>query len=391
MGRHEVYATRWDDPHIIEELIPARGLEFTMPLSDTGEATFSATVEPGRSFWRPAIAPLVSGVLICRDGVPVWSGMVWSESQSGPRTFEFQCAEWGSFFERVPAIAKAYTNANDHVIFRDIVASAQAVTGQNVQIQMGSTLGAAASDLTINTWDDLTADAAYRQVANAKGGPEWYFGTAGTLANPIRQLVLSDRLGSLTAAAVLEYVEATEDYQPPSAPPELTMLGNLFPGDHRPVDAGGTRRGGNVIAHPARRLDGTQSATVAVAIGAGEEKAQLRRTAVSGLIGTGFYPRVTRTQQYSDVTNVPMLQRHADADLAAVEGLVRSFTLSTLDDDPDWTQIQRGSTVRVILDTDVYGAERPVEFEARVEGIAVQVQDSGPAQVNYELSTTLEA
>ena len=102
MAEYEVYATRWDDPHIIEELIPARGLEFSLPLNDHGECSFSATVEPGRSFWRPSISPVVSGVLITRDNVPVWSGMVWSENQTGPRTFDFQCAEWGSVFEKVP-------------------------------------------------------------------------------------------------------------------------------------------------------------------------------------------------------------------------------------------------------------------------------------------------
>lgn len=392
MPRYEVYATRWDDPHIIEELIPARGLEFTMPLSDTGECSFSATVEPGRSFWRPAIAPLVSGVLVCRDDVPVWSGMVWAESQSGPRTFDFQGAEWGSAFERVPAVAKTYTGVNDHAIFRDIVDQAQAIDGQGFRVTHANpaSAGRYSSDLTINTWDDLMADGAFRQVANAEGGPRWYFGTAGTLADPVRTLVLFDDPGIGDPLAVLEYVEATEDYEPPSAPPELTLLGNLFPGDHRPVDAGGNRRGGNVIAHPARRLDGTQSATVAVAIGAGEEKAQLRRSAVSGLIGTGFYPRLTRTQQYNDVTNANTLQRHADADLKAVEGLVRSFTLTTLDDDPDWTQVPRGSTVRVLIDSDVYGAERPVEFLAQVEGIAVQVPDNGLAQVNWTISTTLQ-
>src|SRR6478735_2759271 len=102
MPRYEVYATRWDDPHLIEELIPARDLEFTMPLSDHGEATFTATVEPGKSFWRPSIAPVASGILITRDNVPVWCGWVIGEHQTGPRTFEFQCAEWGSFFARTP-------------------------------------------------------------------------------------------------------------------------------------------------------------------------------------------------------------------------------------------------------------------------------------------------
>jgi hypothetical protein len=45
---------------------------------------------------------------------------------------------------------------------------------------------------------------------------------------------------------------------------------------------------------------------------------------------------------------------------------------------------------RIILDTDVYGAERPVQFDARILGIAVQVPDDGPAQVAWSVTTTME-
>lgn len=387
MPRYEVYATRWDDPRIIEELIPARGLEFTMPLSDTGECSFSATVEPGRSFWRPAIAPVVSGVLACRDGVPVWSGMVWSESQSGPRTFDFQCAEWGSFFERVLAVPAVYTATDDHAIVQDVLARAVAVSGQDPRILIPTTTGAARSDLTINVWDNQTVDAVLRQVSDAEGGPEWYFGTGGTQQAPTRPLVLGDRLGSVTPTVVLEYVEDTQVYVPPSDPPALTLLGNLFPGQEPQAVVG--RRGGNVIAQPSRSRDGASSATVVTATGAGEELAQLRATSVSSLVGA--YPRLTRVTAYQDVTVAATLRRHADADLAAVAGLVTSYRLTTWDGEPDWTQVQRGDMARVILDTDCYGAERPVEFEARVLGVAVQVQDDGPAQVSWTLATTMES
>lgn len=391
MPRYTVYPTRWDGPHIVEEIVPARGLEFTMPVSDHGECSFSATVEPGGAPWRAAIAPLASGVIICRDDVPVWSGMVWSERQTGPRTFDFQAAEWGSFYERVPAQPYAYVGWNDHAIFRNLISRAvAAASGRDISLQLGSTLGASTSDLTINSWDDLTVEAAFTQVATAAGGPEWRFTTSGTLENPVRALVLADRMGRTDARAVLEYVESTVPAKSPQAPPQLTTLGNLFPSDQRPQNADGSRRGGNVIAHPARVRDGASSATEAIAIGAGQEKAQLRRTATSGLIGQG-YPRLTKTAQYNDVTSPARLLRHAQADVAAVAGLVTSYTFTTYDDDPDWTQVQPGDTVRCILDTDVYGAERPVEFEARAMGIAVQVQDDGPALVNWTVATTLES
>ena len=388
MPKYEVYATRWDDPHIIEELIPAKGLEFSMPLSDHGEASFSATVEPGRSFWRPSIAPVASGILIARDGVPVWSGMVWAESQSGPRTFDFRCAEWGSFFERVQTQTYTYTAFNDHAIFRDLIARAALVSGQDPGILLDtSTAGASTSDLTIHGWDDLTVERAFRQLSEAQGGPEWYFQAAGTMDNPTRRLVLGDRLGHTTAQTVLEYVENTELYVPPEAPPSMTMLGNLFPGQQPQALVG--RGGGNVIAHPARSRDGSSSATMVLAIGAGEEGSQMRALATSSLLNVG-YPRLTKTVSYTDVTMQATLQRHANADLADVAGLLTSYTLTTFDGSPDWTATPRGSTVRVILDTDVYGAERPVQLDVRLLDISVQVADDSPAQVNWLVSSTLE-
>jgi len=379
---YEVYATRWDNNHVVEERIPASGLEFTMPLSDHGECSFSATVEPGRSFWRPALSSAVSGVLVCRDGVPVWSGRVWSERQTGPRTFDFQCAEWGSFFERVPPVPKTYKGVNDHALFRDLIAQAQAVPGQNAGIVLPATTGGSTTDLTINAWDDTTVETLFRQLGETAGGPEWYFNTAGTLENPLRVLVLGDRLGSTSPVAVLEYVEDTEKWFAPSGSQSATPLGNVYPGQQPHAVVGG-RRGGNVISHPARGQDASVSATATVAIGSGDAAAQLRATAsATDLLAAGF-PLQTVTKQYSDITEPGTLLRHAEADLAASRGMVTTYTLTTFDDEPDWTQVQRGDTIRVELDTDVYATERPLVFTTRVLELSVSVQDDGPAQVNW--------
>src|SRR5665647_3263689 len=328
---YEVYATRWDDAHVVEELIPARGLEFSMPLSDHGECSFSATVEPGRSFWRPALSVAMSGILICRDGVPKWSGRMLDERQTGPRTFMFTFAEWGS------------------------------------------TLGATASDLTINAWDTTTVEEESRRLGESAGGPEWYVAATGTLANPTRTLVLGDRLGSTEPGPVLEYVEATEGWLPPPSPPP-TPLGNVFP-------VAQPYSGGNVISHPARRQ--IPGITAAIAVGAGEQGAQLRKYAQADDLLTAGFPRRTKTARYADVSIPATLQRHADADLAAGRGMTTAYTLSTLDGDPDWTGVARGDTVRVILDSDVYATARPLIFTSRVLDIAVGVQDVGPAVINW--------
>jgi hypothetical protein len=205
------------------------------------------------------------------------------------------------------------------------------------------------------------------------------------MENPTRVLVQGDRLGSVDPVAVLEFVESTEDYVPPEAPPVVTLLGSLFPGA-QPYAVIGGRRGGNVISHPARQQ--SPGITVAVAVGAGDQLAQLRKTSPATALLNAGYPRKSRTATYTDVTNVTTLQRHADADLAAGSGMTTSYAISAFGSDPDWVGIARGDTVRVEIDSDCYAGERPLIFNTRVLDIAVHVPDDGEVQVNYHVADT---
>lgn len=356
---YEVFATRWDDPHVIDR-IPARGLQFSMPLSDHGECTFSATVGTTRmtSAWRASVSPPVSGIIVTRDGVPMWQGWIASETEPSEGTFSFTCKEWGARFETFAAVVQSWTQVNDHVMFRDVVTGAQGIANQNVQVTVGSSLGASKSDRTLHGWDNLSAAEVFTRIAEAEGGPEWYFGSSGTLDNPVRSLVLGDRLGDKTPADVLTYVK------------------------------GG--RGGNVIA-VSRTRDTARSATVAIAVGDGQDAAQIRRTASATNLLAAGWPRMVRWFQHSDVSRGDTLQRHANADLASCVGIATGYSLTTLDGDPDWTDIGRGSTMRVVLDTDVYGGARPLVFESRLLNLTVDVpDDGGAAQLTWDLAETLE-
>jgi hypothetical protein len=386
MPKYTVYATRWDDTRIIDE-IPARGLQFSMPLSDHGECSFSATVEPGRSWWRQSVSPPMSGVLIARDGVPMWQGRIASERQDGLRSFSYQCREWGSFFETAATVVESWVQTNDHDIFRQIVSDAQAVDGQNVQITLGSTQGAAVSDLTLNNWDNLSAAEVFTRVAEAEGGPEWYFGSGGTLEAPTRPLILGDRLGSTTAADVIMYVEDTPAWGGYDGPPTVGLLGGLFPaGTEVPLPG---RRGGNVIAC-ARTRDTARSATYAVAVGDGQDAAQRRAQATATNLLAAGWPKIVRWFQHNTVSNPTTLQRHANADLASCAGIATGYNLVTLDGDPDWIDIGRGSTMRVVLDTDLYGV-RPYTFESRLLNLTVDVpDDGGDAQLTWDLAEVWE-
>jgi len=129
--------------------------------------------------------------------------------------------------------------------------------------------------------------------------------------------------------------------------------------------------------------------TVATAVGAGDQAAQLRASSTASVLLAAGYPRKTKVSQYTDVSIGATLQRHADGDLAAGSGMTTSWTISTFGSNPDWTSVARGDTVRVEADTDVYAtSDRPLVFESRVLDIAVKVNDDGPVEVNYLLADT---
>lgn len=388
MTRYEVFATRWDDPHIVEELLPARGLSFSMPLSDDGDASFSATVEPGRSLWRAAVGLPLSGILIARDGVPMWSGWVTAERQTGPRTFQFSAKEWGAFFATCPAPQADYLLTNSHDAFRNLVTTAQAVAGQNVQVQTQASTGNAVAGVQVNAWDTRNVREVWQDIADADGGPEWYVGTSGTLANPRRSLVIDDRLGSVDPVDVLHYVEHTAEWSKADGPPGVALLGDLFP-------AGTTvqplpRRGGNVLA-VSRDRDISRSATQVIATGDGSEVAQLRRSVTASRLRSQGWPLITRYASNGAIGDPDALTRMAQAELNASAGIATRYAVTTFDGDPDWTQVPRGSNMRVVLDTDIYAGPRPYQFTTRVLDIGVDVDDNGgPAQVTWSLAETLD-
>ncbi|NUO90617.1 MAG: hypothetical protein HOQ18_07315 [Dermatophilaceae bacterium] len=385
----------------MEELLPARDLSFSLPNRDHGEASFSATVEPGRSPWRAAITPALSGILICRDEVPIWSGWVTSEQEAADRTFRFTAKEWGSIFSRFPAPVGPLNMQNDHDLFRAMIIGAQARTGCNVHVDTPPSTGAHTSNFDIKSWENLDAETAYRRIADAEGGPEWYVAASGTRAAPKRVLMLADQHGNhkVEGDAVLHFVEDTEAPAPAPQAPRIMLLNDLFPiGTYSNGRIG--RRGGNVLAK-ARTRDVARSTTRAVAIGDGTDAAQLQREArANRLVDQIGWPELTTWTQHSSVSNESAIQRHANADLAAAAGIATGWALTTLDHwvdqrgkahgGPDWTQIPRGSTMRVILDTDVYAGPRPLQFEARLLDTRVDVPDDGPAQVTWSLAETLE-
>lgn len=400
-GVYTYFSTDWRTGNIREEL-PLRGVSFGLPLSGHGELRGSYTVPRGQGSLRAAAAPVVSGLLACRDDRPVWEGMLWADRQVGPRTFEVSASEWGSALERAVVTkafldavnggkALSYTNTDDHAIFRDLITKAQQYAGQNYSIQVGSGTGPSRSDLTVPWWDLSTIEDVFQELGNRKGGPEWAFTVTGSIDNPIRRLLLGTPLGRSTvedSGLLLEYVEDTgPDPDKPDEPPRVTTSDTLFPGTSSGVAIASLHgSGGNIIAVPGVDRDGGGSATEYTVVGAGEEAEMLTATATATDLLNLNWPRLTRKASYKDVSRQGTLQAHADADLAASRGLTIVIRATTFGHDPDWTQVQRGDAVRVELDTDVHGM-RPYVLESRVLGLDVAPSDEGGhEQVTYTVA-----
>lgn len=399
-GVYTYFSTDWQNGDIREEL-PLRGASFSLPLSGHGDLRGTYTVPPGQGSLRAAAAPVVSGVLVCRDDRPVWEGMLWADRQTGPRSFEVSASEWGSVFERA-VVSKAFIaaiaggtslnyNTDDHTIFRDLIAKAQAYAGQNYNIQVGAGAGPTRSQLNVPWWELATIEDVLTELGNRQGGPEWAFTVTGTISNPVRRLLLGTPLGRQTVAEsglLLEYVEDTGPApEKPAGPPRVTTADTLFPGLSEGVAVASLHgAGGNIVAVPGVDRDGGSSATEYVVVGAGEEADMMTATATAADLLNLGWPRLTRKSSYKDVSRQVTLQAHADADLAAARGLTVVIRATTLGFDPDWTQVQRGDAVRVELDTDVHGM-RPYVLESRVLGVDVAPSgEGGHEQVTYTVA-----
>jgi len=70
--------------------------------------------------------------------------------------------------------------------------------------------------------------------------------------------------------------------------------------------------------------------------------------------------------------------------------MTTSYAVTTFEDDPEYTGIARGDTVRCEFDTDVWAGDRPLVFETRVQKISVHVPDDGRVQTQYTVADVQE-
>lgn len=118
----------------IGEITPT-WLQYTETLNSAGTAQIVAPLNTS-ALVLPEVAPLLQSVYVLRDGVPVWGGVLWGYAMDVQQnTVTLQCAGFISLLSRRRIrTTKKYTSIDQALIVKDIVDTAQAISGGDMLI-----------------------------------------------------------------------------------------------------------------------------------------------------------------------------------------------------------------------------------------------------------------
>lgn len=154
------------------EEIPFSNITYAHQLNAPG--TFTGTIgmrHPKAT--RANIDPARTLIHVERDGVIVWSGILWAcrAQVSGP-TLQCDGEGWWSYFKRrLLGVDKTYTNADPAAVAQDLINYAQGVSGGNIGVSVPATSSTA--NVVTQTWkaiDDLNVGTLVEQLAAAPSG-----------------------------------------------------------------------------------------------------------------------------------------------------------------------------------------------------------------------------
>ncbi|HEY3683476.1 MAG TPA: hypothetical protein VGL93_10575 [Streptosporangiaceae bacterium] len=304
----------------VAEHLPLTVEDFTRSLSEAGGISASLPMRDPKVRQlnpRGATTPRRTLLRALRDDVPVWEGIIWTRRYTASDgKLVLGATEIRDYFShRIlraldPATPRTLTfeQVDQLAVFRALIADMQAVQfGGLMPGNLAIELGAETSGVLIDRKDTIDDKQAYHgyemrpyadlldELANADDGFEWRIDPyEGPNREPRRRLVLGyPRLGRDPGpdCTTLEYPGAVTDYS---------------------YDE-----------------DGTNSADVLVALGAGEEQAMRWSAATDVDALVGGWPLLETTTDHKSISVQADLDRLAAGDLATVSGdvVITSLTV----------------------------------------------------------------
>jgi hypothetical protein len=242
--------------------------------------------------------PERTALFVERDGVVVWGGIIWTRRRGKSRPAEIAGAGFWSFFRRVNLRTNVgYTAIDQLAIFRNLITLAQSSPGADIGVTVGAEVSGVLRDRTYLAYEAPVAADAAEQLAAVDNGFDFAIEVA---AGPTKQLVLSyPRRGRSLSATNVAFVD-----------------------------------GKNLLSYEVVE-DGTRSARVVYALGAGDGDRMFNSTqSRTDLLDAGF-PATNYVASFKNVTVQATLDGHALAEVNARAVTPEFWTLQVDPDDPD--------------------------------------------------------
>jgi hypothetical protein len=345
--------------------LPLSGLRYTERLNDIGELSanldLSARTASGRSLadaYVSASAPRRTRLFVERDGVLVWSGIIWRRRRAlgSDGVVQLQALDDFSYFARRKlTVSRSYTGVDQLAVARDLISWAQSQPAGDVRIELRSETSGVLLTRTPIAWGYEYRNIAdlLTELAAADNGFDFAFRPA------------YDSLGHPTVTLELYY---------PRRGRTATSSNLVF--------FNASNSGGNLIDWD---LDesGLDSATSVYGIGAGEGESMVQAVATRTELLDAGYPMTEAVASYKTITDGATLVGLTIADVAGRSADQRTWSIVVDPDDISvpfgtWTV---GDDARVVIDDDPLfpsnGSQPGLETTLRIIEQSVSVSDDG--------------
>ncbi len=312
---------------VLDEL-PLRGVSFGSVLNGVGDftgtldlASASARDIPMADL-RAATEPQRTLLLVDRDSVLLWAGIIWARAGKGSdRARQLSALEvWSYFRRRINVAALDFTGVDQGTIIKTVVDLAQAAPGGNIGVNVPAPDPSVARDRHYAATDLKGVADLVEQMTQVEQGPDF--------------------------AVDVAYVNDT---------PTLTFrLGWPRRGRAAPDTGWVFELGGNMVDYDEVE-DGTGGGNAVYAVGAGEGPAMLVSSVTETAVLDAGYPLLDQVTQYNDVTDQSTLDAHARGDLLTGALPARSLKIRVrADTDPVLGSWAVGDDCIVVIEDDWY-------------------------------------
>ena len=344
--------------NIIGEL-PLTGVSFTQQLNTSGTFTarlLLAGINTDAFNLDACTIPGRTAIYVDRDGILVWGGVLWGRTYtSADQSITLTGREFESYFERRRiTTTQAFTNADQLLIARTLINNAQAVSGGNIGVIVGTEISGVLID---RVYYDYELKQVYGAIAD-----------------------LSKQDDGFDFTIQVSYVGNT--------PTKTLILGYPRTGN---IDTGVGDIGTPVFVFPAGNIveyeypeDGAIATNTLYVQGAGSNEGKLEATASAVAAGT---PVLEDAQNYADITDQTVLNELALAQVTALASAPAVITIVVpAFVDPIFGTYALGDDARLIITDPRF--PNTLDAVYRIVGLNVQPGKDGPERVTLTLTTT---